>query len=897
MDNSASTIVQEILRDRESGAARLVAECKQPMYEAALALCGDHAMAEDLVFRTFERVLDRIATCRDESAFTAWMKSILRNEWLMSVRGAAVRNTTPAGLPSEVECMAEPDDGVEAVERSVDAALLRDAIDELPADMREAILLRYFMGLPLLKTAKILAVPVGTINSRLHYARKVLAAKLGIAAKKPGVKALLIALALAALTAVGAAGIAAIRSVAEPEPEEAEVVLNAKSTENTDGALTGFTGFPTEGTDPEPADPSLSSQAPATNHETNGDSPQQVEAITANSNINIGENAMNTQSVKSAAVKVLAAAALHFAAPSARAADYYNYAVKEYSVDAGQSWVKSFIPVGTTSYTCDGGGTSSISGTGNSSGWTDAKGGARTLAGITVADSTYHIYTDFACRSQQEADFTTPVSSSIVVEDGMSWLIFGKQGSGTTTLNNVRLGTGSTLHYRNSSDDSKSDVATLAGSIEMAGYARLLLSGFSFLDRGNSLSDSMALSATVTGTGAIWFSRYSTNTSQELDLSRSIAHKITGDIGGFTGDLCVFDHEGAASLSLELVNEQSLPGDPPAGATSYVVVTNGATLKIDQDWTSPANRVWDFGDGTRPTIEVAEGKAVEIKGALLGSSGFVKTGAGTLVLSGNASGLSGRCQVFDGKVVLKGCAASRKGVFSPKGAVVLPDGYTMLDSLSLTGGASKQLAYIDTGVTPESGWFGFFLDYRVDMEIISNPPTARLFGSGTQSGSQWLGLTLGVWTTDASTSSGHFGWGTSVNLPSAKMSGMVGNARMQLSLRNGVARLSRGWSHDFGTELPTGFADSIYVGHIHSDPQGANSTPVTIYRLEMFAGDTLIHDFVPVTRASDGAVGLYDARGDKGFRPAADAQYITAGPVYAGDDWLEVIAGFMVIVK
>ena len=287
MDNTASTIVQDILRDRESGAARLVEECKQPMYEAAMALCGDHAMAEDLVFRTFERVLDRIATCRDESAFTAWMKSILRNEWLMSVRGAAVRNTTPAGLPSEVECMAEPDDGVEAVERSVDAALLRDAIDQLPADMREAILLRYFMGLPLLKTAKILAVPVGTINSRLHYARKALAARLGIAAKKPGVKSLLIALALAAMTAVGAVGVAAIRSVAEPEPEEAEVVLNAKSTEETNG------------------------------DETNGDSPLQVEAITDNSNTNNEENTMNTQSVKSAAVKVLAAAAISAATVTA----------------------------------------------------------------------------------------------------------------------------------------------------------------------------------------------------------------------------------------------------------------------------------------------------------------------------------------------------------------------------------------------------------------------------------------------------------------------------------------------------------------------------------------------------------------------------------------------------
>ena len=223
MESTASTIVQEILRDRESGAARLVAECKQPMYEAAMALCGDHAMAEDLVFRTFERVLDHIATCRDESAFSAWMKSILRNEWLMSVRGATTKNTTPAGLPSEVECMAEPDDGGEAIEKSVDAALLRDAIDELPADMREAILLRYFMGLPLVKAAKILAVPVGTVNSRLHYARKALAARLGLAAKKPGVKALLVALALAALTAAGATGIAAIRAVLSEQVAEAPI--------------------------------------------------------------------------------------------------------------------------------------------------------------------------------------------------------------------------------------------------------------------------------------------------------------------------------------------------------------------------------------------------------------------------------------------------------------------------------------------------------------------------------------------------------------------------------------------------------------------------------------------------------------------------------------------------
>ena len=206
--DSAHIIVQEILRDREAGAARLVAECREPLRAAALSLCGDPALAEDLVFRTFERVLDRVATCRDESVFEAWMKTILRNEWFKTIRGATTRNTILSGAPSEVEGLAEPEEGAGSVAAAVDASLLRDAIEDLPDEMREAVVLHYFMGLPLLKAAKLLAVPVGTVKSRLHYARALLAAKLGAAAKKPGGKALLVALALLALTAAGAAGVA-----------------------------------------------------------------------------------------------------------------------------------------------------------------------------------------------------------------------------------------------------------------------------------------------------------------------------------------------------------------------------------------------------------------------------------------------------------------------------------------------------------------------------------------------------------------------------------------------------------------------------------------------------------------------------------------------------------------
>ena len=81
-------------------------------------------------------------------------------------------------------------------------------------------------------------------------------------------------------------------------------------------------------------------------------------------------------------------------------------------------------------------------------------------------------------------------------------------------------------------------------------------------------------------------------------------------------------------------------------------MTNGATLKVDQDWTSGTNRVWDFGNGARPTVCVEEGKTVTVLSSVMGTSGFEKTGNGTLILSGDLGGLSGTVKVSSGTLFL-----------------------------------------------------------------------------------------------------------------------------------------------------------------------------------------------------------------------------------------------------
>ena len=269
-------IVEELRNNRENGVKRLEIEYKVGLMTMARRFYVDESDAEELVNRTFAAVVDGIDGYLARSAFFTWMCQIMSNIYAADVRRKSNATVT---YPGEVPDMTD-EAGVSRIFDSIDASIVRTAVEKLPKEMREVILLHYFADMSIPQIAKFISIPAGTIKSRLHYARKALAAKLVGKAKKPGVKALILALALSALAAVGAVGVVAIRSAAAPETEEAEVVFNAKSTENTEGSL-----------------------------ETNGDSPQQSEAITDNSETNSEENAMSNSMQKVSMIKTLAAAA------------------------------------------------------------------------------------------------------------------------------------------------------------------------------------------------------------------------------------------------------------------------------------------------------------------------------------------------------------------------------------------------------------------------------------------------------------------------------------------------------------------------------------------------------------------------------------------------------------
>ena len=187
------TVAEEIRIDSESGSKRLEREYKAGLMAFARRFCADASDAEELVYRTFSEVVDSIGSYNEQSAFFGWMCKILVNCHTKETRRKANSTVTfPGDLPES------PDDGATRVVQAVDASLLRDAIRALPPEMEEAVVLHYFMDLPLLKIARILMLPVGPVKSRLHYARLILGWRLGSPLKKVGAATLCLLLLLGA---------------------------------------------------------------------------------------------------------------------------------------------------------------------------------------------------------------------------------------------------------------------------------------------------------------------------------------------------------------------------------------------------------------------------------------------------------------------------------------------------------------------------------------------------------------------------------------------------------------------------------------------------------------------------------------------------------------------------
>jgi RNA polymerase sigma-70 factor (ECF subfamily) len=160
----------------------LIRPCERAIYFLLLSLLGSEAEAEDAAQETVLKVYLNLHNFRGDAQFRTWVLSIARNEGLGRLRKQATRREdsldaqideqsgdyTPAILTSWREVPSE------TLERKELRALLRKAIEGLPAIYRNVVLLRDIEEMDVRETAASLDITEGAVKVRLHRARALL---------------------------------------------------------------------------------------------------------------------------------------------------------------------------------------------------------------------------------------------------------------------------------------------------------------------------------------------------------------------------------------------------------------------------------------------------------------------------------------------------------------------------------------------------------------------------------------------------------------------------------------------------------------------------------------------------------------------------------------------------
>jgi RNA polymerase sigma-70 factor (ECF subfamily) len=139
-------------------------------YNLAHWLTRDEHDAEDLVQDAYLRAFRFFDGFRGGNS-RAWLLKIVRNTFYTSLQRKA--HEPAASIDDElllVECSTCDPETIALA--SADGQMLRQAMEELPPEFREAIVLRELEGLSYKEIAAITGVPLGTVMSRLARARK-----------------------------------------------------------------------------------------------------------------------------------------------------------------------------------------------------------------------------------------------------------------------------------------------------------------------------------------------------------------------------------------------------------------------------------------------------------------------------------------------------------------------------------------------------------------------------------------------------------------------------------------------------------------------------------------------------------------------------------------------------
>jgi len=159
-------LIRKAVAGDMSAYTRLVSDNRERVLRAAYGVLGSAEEAEDAAQDVFVKAWKKLDTYTGEASFSSWLYRITINTSIDVLR----KRREQVALDHQIaEKTYGPED---RMLQSDTQRQIRQAVDALPDGSRSVIILREYEQLSYKEIAEILEIPIGTVMSRLNYARR-----------------------------------------------------------------------------------------------------------------------------------------------------------------------------------------------------------------------------------------------------------------------------------------------------------------------------------------------------------------------------------------------------------------------------------------------------------------------------------------------------------------------------------------------------------------------------------------------------------------------------------------------------------------------------------------------------------------------------------------------------
>ncbi|HEX4347463.1 MAG TPA: RNA polymerase sigma factor [Vicinamibacterales bacterium] len=177
MTEPIDQLIKRCLKGDQIAWEAIVRQHWRKVFNVAYKFVGKYDEAEDLTQDIFLKIFKSLDTFDRRANFQTWLVSVSRNLCIDHYRSVRKeRETIDRGVDaSELSPASKEASPIAALEQQDRVSLLRDALAELPATLRSAVVMRDIQELSYQEIADALHLPEGTVKSRINRGRTELA--------------------------------------------------------------------------------------------------------------------------------------------------------------------------------------------------------------------------------------------------------------------------------------------------------------------------------------------------------------------------------------------------------------------------------------------------------------------------------------------------------------------------------------------------------------------------------------------------------------------------------------------------------------------------------------------------------------------------------------------------